>query len=266
MVKPTSIYHGIKYESGQTTEVNDILAVEEMLSISINSKLFTITMRSPGDEQELVRGLLYAEGVYTDKKNPLILITTKNRDGYITAMNVSADPDTIHFEAIAERNIISVTSCGLCGRTELNIDLNGKLIHQEKIYASQVINMFELMRKNQSTFHSSGGSHAAAIFDVQGKLLTTKEDIGRHNAVDKVIGDLLLQNKLSEAVCIIVSGRISYEIVSKTYTAGIPFLAAVSAPSTLAVDQCREAGITMMGFCRSKKFTVYSGAENVIMD
>ncbi|MBK6730090.1 MAG: formate dehydrogenase accessory sulfurtransferase FdhD [Bacteroidetes bacterium] len=266
MAKPTSIYHGIKYDTGKTTEVNDTLAVEEMLSISINSKPFTITMRSPGDEQELVRGLLYAEGVYTEKKNPLILITTKNREGYITGMNVSAEPDIVNFEAIAERNIISVTSCGLCGRTELNIDLNGKLIHKEKIYASQVIDMFELMRKNQSTFHSSGGSHAAAIFDVHGKLLTTKEDIGRHNAVDKVIGDLLLQNKLKEAVSLIVSGRISYEIVSKTYTAGIPFLAAVSAPSSLAVDQCREAGLTLMAFCRDKKFTVYSCAENVIMD
>lgn len=266
MQKPTSTYHGLKYNGGDTQPVDDVLAVEEMLSVSINGKAFTITMRSPGDEQELIRGLLYAEGVYTAKENPLMLITAKNKQGYITAMNVSAEPASIHFEAIAERNIISVTSCGLCGRTALEIDLNGKLINNEKIHAAQVAKMFDVMRKSQATFDRSGGSHASAIFDLHGEMLTIKEDIGRHNAVDKAVGSLLLQNKLDKAKCILVSGRISYEIVSKTYTAGIPFLAAVSAPSSLAVDQCREAGITLMAFCRDNKFTVYCGEENVIMD
>lgn len=266
MKKSIKTYQGFKFQHTESIPVNDTLAVEEMLSVSINGKPFTITMRSPGDEQELIRGLLYAEGVYTAKENPLMLITAKNKQGYITSMNVSADPEKIHFEAIAERNIISVTSCGLCGRTELKIDDKGKLINTDKIHATQVSRFFETMRKNQSTFESSGGSHASAIFDLHGNLLAIKEDIGRHNAVDKVIGALLLQNKLSEAKCITVSGRISYEIVSKTYTAGIPFLAAVSAPSSLAVDQCREAGITLMAFCRNGKFTVYAGEENVIME
>lgn len=266
MVKSTSLFSGTKYEAGKTIKTRDALAIEEMLSISINGKPFTITMYTPGDERELVRGLLYAEGIYTEKENPLILITTKNTQGYITGLNVSAEPETLHLDAMAQRTLVSVTSCGLCGRTELNIDLNGRLIHTKKIKASLVNGMFEIMRKNQGTFESSGGSHAAAIFDISGNLLTIKEDIGRHNAVDKAVGDLLMRNTLKEAACLIVSGRISYEIVSKTYAAGIPFLAAVSAPTSLAVNQCKEAGITLMAFCRNNKFTVYSGVKYVIMD
>jgi FdhD protein len=118
--------------------------------------------------------------------------------------------------------------------------------------------MFHRMNELQRTFRQSGGSHAAAAFTIDGEILSLHEDIGRHNAVDKVVGDLLLKQKLKEAKCLIVSGRISYEIVSKCFVAGIPFLAAVSAPSSLAVDFSKELGITLMAFCREGDLTVYS--------
>ena len=123
--------------------------------------------------------------------------------------------------------------------------------------------MFEKMNLAQNTFKQSGGSNAAAAFTIDGNLLVIQEDIGRHNAVDKVIGSLLFQKQMQNAKCMVVSGRISYEIVNKCYAAGIPFLAAVSAPSSLAVDLSEQLGITLMAFCREKKFTAYSNVENI---
>ncbi len=124
--------------------------------------------------------------------------------------------------------------------------------------------MFEQMAAEQKVFKSSGGSHASAAFTTDGQLLAIYEDIGRHNAVDKVIGSLLLQRKLSQAACLLVSGRLSYEIVSKCFRARIPFLASVSAPSSMAVDYCAKTGITLLGFCRQNKCTVYTGEENIV--
>jgi len=123
--------------------------------------------------------------------------------------------------------------------------------------------MFRKMNSGQKTFIQSGGSHAAAAFSSEGKLLSIMEDIGRHNAVDKVIGDLLIQKKIKDASYLLVSGRISYEILYKAFVARIPFLAAVSAPSTLAVAYAKELGITLMGFCRENKITIYSNVSKL---
>ena len=127
-----------------------------------------------------------------------------------------------------------------------------------------VLNMFRQMNSNQDTFRQSGGSHASAAFTKEGEMLTIREDIGRHNAVDKVIGSLLYSGKLDLARCMTVSGRISYEIVSKCYAAGIPFLAAVSAPSSMAVDMAEKMGITLLAFCRESKLTAYSNTERLM--
>jgi FdhD protein len=127
----------------------------------------------------------------------------------------------------------------------------------------RVNDMFLKMRQHQNDFIQSGGTHAAGAFDIEGVLLSVQEDIGRHNAVDKVIGDLLINGKLSKAKCLTVSGRISYEIVNKVISAGIPFLASVSAPSSMAVDMAKEAGITLMAFCRNNKFTIYSNPQQI---
>jgi FdhD protein len=173
---------------------------------------------------------------------------------------------------------MSVSSCGICGKTELDtFNKHAKPLESsldsarddisrgdnEKLEPGLISKMFGQMSSSQETFKHSGGSHAAAAFTFDGMLLSVMEDIGRHNAVDKVIGDLILKKQLANTKCMTVSGRISYEIVNKCFSAGIPFLAAVSAPSSLAVDLADQFGITLMGFCRDTKFTVYSHSERI---
>ena len=257
--KPVRRYNAHKVVQGTAQPVEDPLTVEVMLSIYVNGEPYTITMHTPGDEEALARGLLLSEQVYTEKENPTFKITEANDAGYITAVNISGDKNAFRTEGKVNRTLVSVSSCGMCGKTEDELLLTGVDIPvHESPSAERVQQMFRTMREHQNTFDSSGGSHASAIFDEAGNLLVIKEDIGRHNAVDKAIGQLMLNGTLDQAFCIIVSGRVSYEIVSKTYRAGIPVLAAVSAPSSLAVESCRSAGITLLAFCRDDKFTNYS--------
>jgi len=259
----TKSYKGKKYQDEKFLSVQDVLTVEESLKITINGSPYTITMRTPGSEIELVRGLLFSENVHPDLQcDPVITVKEKNISGFITWMDVSIPIDKIGkgFETV--RNIMSVSSCGICGKTELDEITGGKLSSTEKLEPKILSKMFEQMNENQNTFRQSGGSHACAAFTLSGKMLAIQEDIGRHNAVDKVIGSLILQKKLHEAKCMTVSGRISYEIVNKCFVAGIPFLAAVSAPSSLAVDLAEQMGITLMAFCRENKFTAYSHVGN----
>jgi len=256
-------YQAKKYQQGHASAVEDILTAEAALRIAINGSVFTITMRTPGNEAALVRGLLYAEDMYRDlEEHPEITVEARNQYGYITAVAVKVDPEKLGKRDLNSRNLLSVSSCGICGNTEL-VDLHPGQSLADKpgiLSSSTVQQMFQQMRAGQNTFEQSGGSHAAAAFTLDGRMLTLQEDIGRHNAVDKVVGQLILDGQLGDAFCIIVSGRISYEIVSKAYVAGIPVLAAVSAPSSLAVDYARELGLTLLAFCRADKFTVYAGA------
>ncbi|HRP61390.1 MAG TPA: formate dehydrogenase accessory sulfurtransferase FdhD, partial [Vicingus sp.] len=164
------------------------------------------------------------------------------------------------------RNIVSVSSCGICGKSELEKPTDTKLTNQQNLFTpQQLFNMFEKMNSAQDSFIQSGGSHACAVFDKEGKMLSIKEDVGRHNAVDKVIGNLINQNNLSNAKCLLVSGRISYEIVNKCFAAKIPILAAVSAPSSLAVDMAQEMGLTLIGFSRNNRFTVYAHPNRIVL-
>lgn len=262
-------YQGVKYTEGKQHIVEDALVMEEALRISINDTPFTITMRTPDKDEELIRGLLFTEDIYSDKTaHPEIHTQEKNNLGYATSVNVVLDESKITKPYRNSRNILSVSSCGICGKTELETVHAGtkSINHKEIISVDTVWKMFEQMNSRQNTFKQSGGSHAAAAFTLDGKLLTIQEDIGRHNAVDKVIGRLLLDGKLNQARCLTVSGRISYEIVSKCFMAGMPFLAAVSAPSSLAVDFSKELGITLMAFCREGNFTVYSNSEKCKMN
>ncbi|OFY98239.1 MAG: formate dehydrogenase family accessory protein FdhD [Bacteroidetes bacterium RIFCSPLOWO2_12_FULL_31_6] len=223
-------------------------------------------MRTPGSENELVRGLLFSENVYSDlETDPLIVVKEKSEKGFITSIDVTIPKEKIGKGFEISRSIISVSSCGICGKSELDSLPNNsvELKVDEKLNPEIISIMFEQMNSAQNTFKQSGGSHAAAAFTINGKLLAIQEDIGRHNAVDKVIGSLLFQKQLPKAKCLVVSGRISYEIVNKCFLAGIPFLAAVSAPSSMAVDLAEQWGITLMAFCRENKFTAYSHVENI---
>ena len=256
-------YQGKKYCGNNSFAVDDDLTVEEALQITINNKTFTITMRTPGDDEDLVRGLLYSEDIYKSNEHLNITFSTNEEKG-LTEANLSVSEELLGDGYLNSRNVLSVSSCGICGKTELeDLDNSQKLKNGITLNIEDIFKMFHAMKKGQPTFDQSGGSHAAAIFSNDIELLSIREDIGRHNAVDKVIGHLINEQRLNDAKCLVVSGRISYEIVSKAFAAKIPILAAVSAPSTLAVDFAKELGITLLGFCRESKATCYSHPERL---
>jgi FdhD protein len=215
-------------------------------------------MRTPGNDKELIRGLLFSEDIYKSP-NKLMIELVENEERSITEANLTIDENLLGKGYLNSRSILSVSSCGICGKKELeDLSHNSKLEKKNKLDINIFYKMFDAMKKGQPTFHQSGGSHAAAAFTNNGELLAIMEDIGRHNAVDKVIGYLINNNQLNDAKCMIVSGRISYEIVTKVFAGKIPILGAVSAPSTLAVDFAKELGISLLGFCRERKATCYA--------
>lgn len=261
------LYNGIFFNGKKFSETSDSISIEVALSIAVNNVPFTVTMQTPGNEVELARGLLFTEGIFRSQEhNPIIEVLSKNKEGYIESINVQLPPELVLKDFAGTRNVISASSCGVCGKTSLD-DMN--CIHvnnSEKLNGELVPKMFELINAKQVHFQKSGGTHAAGAFTIDGRLLTIQEDIGRHNAVDKVIGFLINANLMEKAKCMTVSGRISYEIVEKAKSADIPFIAAVSAPSTLAIDNAQASGITLMAFCRNDKFTIYSNPHQIHID
>ncbi len=257
-------YQGKKFCGDNSFKVDDNLTVEQALQLSINDKPFTVTMRTPGNDVDLIRGLLYYEDIYKSTI-PIEIDIKENKNNGITEANIQLPENLLGNGYLNSRSILSVSSCGICGKKELEeIKNSSKLEENNTLNIDQLFKMFDAMKKGQPTFHQSGGSHAAAAFNTKSELLAIMEDIGRHNAVDKVIGHLINSNKINEAKCMIISGRISYEIVSKAFAAKIPILSAVSAPSTLAVDFAKELGITLLGFCREHKATCYSHPERIM--
>lgn len=260
----TRNYEGKKFETNSSNKIVDALTIEEALQININDEPFTVSMRTPGEDASLVRGLLHSEGVINDIKFlPDVVLKKENDDGIVTIVNVAIPKNKLGEGYSNSRSLLSVSSCGICGKTELgDLAFIGKHIDDDqKIDIELIHQMFDKMKTKQHDFKQSGGTHAAAAFSIEGELLCSMEDIGRHNAVDKVVGKLILSKKLGQAKVITVSGRISYEIVIKCFKAQIPFLAAVSAPSSLAVDYAKELGITLFAFCRDERATCYSNPQ-----
>jgi FdhD protein len=212
----------------------------------------------------LIRGLLYAEDIYKNSTN-FDFETIEEKEDFSSIINVKISADKLGKGYLNKRTLLSVSSCGICGKKELkDIKVSGdKIVNKNNFSIQEVEEMFLKMRNLQETFQNSGGSHAASVFDKNQNLLAIKEDIGRHNAVDKVVGELLLKNKLKKAEFLFVSGRVSYEIVSKAFIAKIPIIIAVSACSSLAVDFAKEFGICLIGFSRGNKMTIYSNTSYI---
>jgi FdhD protein len=258
-----TFYQGKKFLANSSHTVEDALTVEESLEMSLNGTPFSMTMRTPGNDNEFIHGYLYTEDIYTDHPDDLkIKILKKNELGITKAVDICVPEHRLRSGYRNSRNFLSLSSCGICGKTHLD-ELEGKVMDGLEIEVSQIENMFSMLNNSQKTFKKSGGSHAAAAFTAEGILLSVMEDIGRHNAVDKVIGDLIINNHLKKAKVLAVSGRISYEIVMKAFRAYLPILAAVSAPSSLAVDFSKELGITLLGFCRDNKATCYAHTQRI---
>ncbi|KAA3612348.1 MAG: formate dehydrogenase accessory sulfurtransferase FdhD [Calditrichaeota bacterium] len=262
----TGQFRAQKFESDAKQTVDDTLTIEAPLQININSRPFSITMRTPGDDLHLVRGLLYTENIYTlltDNFSYQERVQPETNLPY--SANFLTDSTNIDGDFENRRSILSVSSCGICGKKELTDLMSGgtKLRSNYKLSNQTLLTMFEKMNQKQKTFNQSGGSHAAAAFADNGELLNIKEDIGRHNAVDKVIGCLLSDKKIVQARVLLISGRISFEIVTKAFMAKIPILAAVSAPSSLAVKTAEQLGITLAAFCRNNRATIYSHISRI---
>ena len=255
----THVYQGLRVSERGSERVGDELTLEHPLSIHIGGEAFTMTMHTPADEVDLVRGILYTEGVLRKKSGLISMeVVERSQTGFISCVNVPTEEVDMHAKQLNKRSLLSVASCGICGKTELSIP-EGRLDgSNETLEIAHVSRMFSIMKEKQSAYLSGGGSHGAAVFSDAHELLVLREDIGRHNAVDKAIGALLNAGTLQQGRYLLVSGRVSYEIVVKCFAAGIPNLLAVSAPSSLAVDFCKELGIALYGFCREGRFTCYS--------
>ena len=255
----TLSYEGFYVDNGNSKKVNDALVVEAALQININNEPFTVVMRTPGDDNELIRGILFAEDIYRANKQPFMETVESKSNGF-SIINVTIPKKNLGNGYVNKRTLLSVSSCGICGKQQLeDIHIKGQKLNTSTNFDfKQIAPMFFQMEKQQETFELSGGSHAAGIFDKNYQLLTLKEDIGRHNAVDKAIGELLNQSILEKASCMLVSGRVSYEIISKAFVAKIPVVVAISACSSLAVDYAKEFGICLIGFSRGSKATLYS--------
>ena len=252
-------YQAIKFKKNSKTIFNDQIVKEAPLQININGNPYTVVMRTPGDDLELIRGLLYAEDIYKEKQNLIFEIIDQD-DNNFTIINLKIPKHNLSSGYLNKRTLLSVSSCGVCGTQTLdNLTVNGdKLDIKSSVNVNQISTMFNTMNKKQETFAKTGASHAASIFNQDFNILTLMEDIGRHNAVDKCIGDLINNNQLNKAKYLLVSGRVSYEIVTKSFIAKIPTIIAVSGCSSLSIDFAKEFGIQLIGYFRGNTYTIYN--------
>ena len=266
-------------ESTERANENDLLAVEEPLEIRLvyglnqerKTKSISITMRTPGNDFELAEGFLYTEGIiknHTDILNISYFNSLLNPENIvIVELKEYVELDLLKLE----RHFYTTSSCGVCGKASIDAVKttgdNHKTTSNETIKVSKelIYSLPDILRKNQNVFESTGGLHASALFDLEGKLLITREDVGRHNALDKLIGVALTQNLLPlDKYILLLSGRASFELIQKAAMANIKIVAAVGAPSSLAVQMANEFGITLIGFLRDNRFNIYSGEERIL--
>ncbi len=252
-------------QDGSLEYFRDDLTIEEPLEIRIGRKTLATTMRTPGHDNELAAGFLVSEAI-VHRRDAIVEISA-DRDNRVVVSLASGIKPKLNS---AQRFGTISSSCGLCGKTSIDeIRQNFPAIGAVtvRIDIETLLSLPEKLRKAQSDFARTGGIHAAGIFDSSGELKIAREDIGRHNAVDKVIGRAFLDELLPlDRHLLVVSGRASFEILQKALSAGIPIVAAVSAPSTLAVDFARESNQTLIGFLRPPSFNIYSHVERVILE
>lgn len=263
--------------TGNVVTRMDTLAGEEPLEIRAGAEVITVTMRTPGHDLELIHGFLNAEGVITGLTDvqaarycagSVISSETGQPENTYNVMEVSLVPAAALRAAGAIRNFATTSSCGVCGSASID-DVREKLPYDiagnsARIEAGTVAGMPDLLREQQATFDRTGGLHAAGLYDLDTAELNVREDVGRHNAADKVIGARLLAGRTGERTALVLSGRISFELVQKAAMAGIPIIAAVSAPSSLAVDLAQDAGITLAGFVRGSRLNVYTHPVRIV--
>jgi FdhD protein len=251
----------------------DSLAVEEPMELRVGGRPLAVTMRTPGNDIDLVHGFLLTEGVISSREDISVVrycdgVDEQGRNTY-NVLDVALAAGVTPPAAGVERNFYTTSSCGLCGKASLDaVRLNSRhppAGDRVDVSTATLIGLPAKLREAQRVFDSTGGLHAAGLFTADGELLVVREDVGRHNAVDKVIGWAVQSGRVPLSGCVLmVSGRASFELVQKAVMAGIPVLAAVSAPSSLAVELAAESGVTVIGFLRGTSMNVYSVSERVV--
>ncbi len=243
----------------------DRVAVELPLEVRLHSEPFSVIMRTPGDDHHLALGFLLTESVVSEPQD----IERVDVDDVENVVNVWLRPErhAAAARALGERRQVTMnSSCGMCGRRSLeSLALDAKaFVVGWRISEDIVRSLPAALGATQSAFSETGGLHAAGVFDLEGRLMASAEDVGRHNAVDKLLGRMFVEHRLPlDRAVLVVSGRSSFEIVQKAWRGGIRMIVAVSAPSSLAIDLAREAGITLLGFVRDGRFNVYAHAERL---
>jgi len=269
--KPRSVHltQVTEWSDGKVRRKEDYLAAEEPLEIRLGEEPLIVTMRTPGHDLELAAGFLFTEGLARSRAHIVTLEDDpgddpKNRGNVV---RVELAPEAAPDLERMRRNFFATSSCGVCGKTAIDA-VRARALQPPnpdfRLGAEMLVRMPKVFEESQAVFGRTGGLHAAALFDERGKMMVLREDIGRHNAVDKVIGWALLEQRLPLArAVLLVSGRGGFEIVQKAIMAGIPVLASVSAPSSLAVQLARELSLTLIGFVRGRRFVMYAGAERI---
>ena len=250
----------------------DSLAAEEPMELRVGGRALAVTMRTPGHDVELAHGFLLTEGVVTAAADVTTARWCDSVDetgaNTYNVLDVALAAGVAPPEAGVERNFYTTSSCGVCGKASLDaVRLRSRFPpagDPVRVADTTLYGLPDALREAQRLFDSTGGLHAAGLFTADGAPLVVREDVGRHNAVDKVLGWALLNDRIPAAGCVLmVSGRASFELVQKAVMAGVPVLAAVSAPSSLAVSLAVEAGMTLVGFLRGQTMNVYAGAERI---
>ena len=251
-----------------------MIATEESLGIGVDGSALTVTMRTPGDDLELAAGFLVGEAVVRSRDDMADIRLCDGtscghggHDGMGNIADVRLAPG-VEVGSAARRNFMTTSACGVCGKTSIEdicVLPTASLESDKTQFSPSVLaSLPDQLRQAQRVFARTGGLHAAGLFTSSGELMVIREDVGRHNAVDKVVGYALLRGRLPLAGCaLLVSGRASFELVQKAVLAGIPLLAVVSAPSSLAADLAEEAGLTLAGFLRGPSMNVYTAAHRI---
>jgi len=258
-------------DGGTTLDREDLLVVEEPLEIRLGSGpleqraelRLSVTMRTPGHDEELVRGFLFTEGIVTEQDLLLRVVPcmTVKEEEIGNVMRAELHPTAELDPARWQRNSYTTSSCGVCGKSSIeavHVQCQRAIVPLSKLEPGVITSLPDRMRAAQTVFKHTGGIHAAALFSPLGELLVLREDVGRHNAVDKVIGAALMTGIELGTCILLVSGRAGFELVQKCVVAGIPQMAAVGAPSSLAVELARKSGLTLIGFLRGERFNRYA--------
>lgn len=270
----------VRVRDGQieTHPRRDDVATEEPLEIRLvtpdQTRKLAVTMRTPGADFELATGFLFGEGIIHDKSEIQTISYCVDRElseeQRYNVVNVRLRREPERDLAVLERHFVVNSACGVCGKASLDaLETDGAepITDGVRVTPEHILALPEKLREAQKLFDSTGGLHAAALFDSRGTLVAVREDVGRHNAMDKLVGWAVLQGKVPlERHTVLVSGRASFELLQKALMARLPLFCAISAPSSLAVATARRFGITLVGFLREDRFNIYTGAERVISD